>query len=130
MRDLTVILPDRPGVGADIAEALGRAGVNIEGACGFPFGGHTWGTFHLLVEDGAAARKAIEDIGFEVHEDRPVKIFELEDRPGALGEVLRQMADQGANIDLIYMASNSRLIIATDDMRDKRPGVKMSEAKY
>ncbi|MFN2526212.1 MAG: ACT domain-containing protein [Actinomycetota bacterium] len=130
MRDLTITLPDRPGVGAQIAEALGRAGINIEGACGFPHGGQTWGTFHLLVADSAAARKAIEEVGYEVTEDRPVKIFDLEDRPGALGEVLRQMADAGANIDLIYMASNSRLIIATDDMRDDRLGVKMTEAKY
>ncbi len=130
MRDLIVILPDRPGVGAEIAEALGRAGINIEGACGFPLRGHTWGTFHLLVEDGAAARKVIEEIGYELHEDRPVKIFEIEDRPGSLGKILRQMADQGINIDLIYMASNNRLVIATDDMRDKRVGVKMSEAKY
>lgn len=130
MRDLTVILPDRPGVGAEIAEALGRAGINIEGACGFPLRGHTWGTFHLLVEDSPAARKVIEEIGYEIHEDRPVKIFEMEDRPGSLGKVLREMADQGINIDLIYMASKSRVIIATDEMRDERLGVKMTEAKY
>lgn len=130
MRDLTVNLPDRPGVGAEIAEALGRADINIEGACGFPFGGNTWGTFHLLVEDNVGARKVIEDLGYRIHEDRPVKIFEIENRPGALGEVLRRMADQGANIDLIYLASDGRVVIATDDMRDDRVGVRMSEAKY
>ncbi len=31
-KDLTVILEDRPGTIADMGEALGKAGVNIEGA--------------------------------------------------------------------------------------------------
>jgi len=33
--DLTVGLIDRPGTLAQTSDALGRAGVNIEGACGF-----------------------------------------------------------------------------------------------
>ncbi|NIT57181.1 MAG: amino acid-binding protein, partial [Phycisphaerae bacterium] len=35
-KDLTVILEDRPGTVADMGEALGKAGINIEGGCGFP----------------------------------------------------------------------------------------------
>jgi hypothetical protein len=34
--DLTVYLPDRPGTLADSGEALGNAGINIDGMCGFP----------------------------------------------------------------------------------------------
>jgi hypothetical protein len=32
MKDLTVILEDRPGTLADLGEATGRAGINIEGS--------------------------------------------------------------------------------------------------
>ena len=33
MKDLTVSLEDRPGTLADLGEALGKAGINIEGMC-------------------------------------------------------------------------------------------------
>jgi len=35
VKDLTVVLEDRPGTAADMGEALGKAGVNIDGFCGF-----------------------------------------------------------------------------------------------
>ena len=82
-KDLTVILEDRPGTLADIGEALGKAGINIDGLCGFPCEGK--GVLHILVEDTAAARRALEEIGLEVRGERQVLILELEDRPGALG---------------------------------------------
>jgi hypothetical protein len=36
MKDLTVILEDRPGKLADLGEATGKAGVNIEGSAARP----------------------------------------------------------------------------------------------
>ncbi len=39
MKDLTVILVDKPGTLADAFEAVGNAGVNMVAACGFPAGG-------------------------------------------------------------------------------------------
>ena len=36
MKDLTIYLEDRPGTLADMSEALGKAGINIEGLAGFP----------------------------------------------------------------------------------------------
>jgi len=53
-KDLTVVLEDRPGTLADVGEALGKAGINIDGLCGFPCQGK--GILHILVEDAAAAR--------------------------------------------------------------------------
>ena len=35
-KDLTVYLTDRPGTIADMGEALGNAGINIDAMCGFP----------------------------------------------------------------------------------------------
>src|SRR5205814_1703393 len=59
MKDLTVQLEDRPGTLAELGEALGNAGINIEGIAGFAVPG-AGGLVHLLVEDGAAARAALE----------------------------------------------------------------------
>src|SRR5512132_4677932 len=56
--DLGVTVEDRPGGLADIGEALGNAGINIEGLCGIGMGDR--GVIHLLGEGGAAARAALE----------------------------------------------------------------------
>ncbi len=55
--DLTVILEDRPGTLADVGEALGEAGINIDGMCGFPCEGR--GRLHVLVDDPVNARRAL-----------------------------------------------------------------------
>ena len=118
-KDLTILLEDRPGTMADVGEALGKAGVNIEGLCGFPCEGK--GIGHILVEDASAARHALEEIGIEVHHERQVLVLEIEDRPGALGEVSRRMANAGVNADLVYLATGTRLVLGVDDV-DKARG--------
>ncbi|MBA7696532.1 hypothetical protein ES703_105182 [subsurface metagenome] len=117
-KDLTVILEDRPGTLADMGEALGKAGINIDGLCGFPCQGK--GTIHILVEDAAAARRALEERGLEVRDEREVLILEVEDRPGAFGDVTRRIANAGVNIDLAYPATNNRLVIGADDLEKAR----------
>jgi hypothetical protein len=113
--DLTIILEDRPGTMADVGEALGNAAVNIEGLCGFPCEGKGMG--HVLVEDAAsvAARGALEGIGIEVQRERQVLVMEIENRPGALAEVSRRIANAGVNIDLVYLAAGNRLVLGVDD---------------
>ena len=63
-KDLTIALEDRAGILAELGEALGGAGINIEGFCGYRSEGT--GIVHLLVEDASAARGALEGAGFEV----------------------------------------------------------------
>jgi hypothetical protein len=112
--DLMVLVQDRPGTLADLGEALGNAGVNIDGMCGTMCEGK--GVVHILVEDAAAARRAIEGAGLEVSSERDVLLFEAEDRPGMLGEVARRMANAGVNVDLIYKATQTKLVIGVDDL--------------
>lgn len=120
-KDLTVMLEDRPGTLASLGEALGKAGVNIEGVCGVPSEGK--GAVHVLVEDGAAARRALEAAKFHVHEERDVLVLKMEDRPGELGRVCRKIADAGVNINLTYLATNTRLVLGVDKMDKARAAV-------
>ena len=78
-KDLTIILEDRPGTIADMAEALGKAGVNIEGGCGFPSEGK--GVIHILVEDVVAAKGALQQAGLEVRDERQVLVLAIENIP-------------------------------------------------
>jgi hypothetical protein len=113
-KDLTVILEDRPGTLADMGEALGKAGINIDGWCGIPCEGR--GVIHVLVEDSAGARRALEDGGMEVSGEREVLVLEVEDRPGVFGDVTRKIANAGVNVDFGYVASKTRLVIGAADV--------------
>ncbi len=120
-KDLTIVLPDRPGTLADVGEALGRAGINIDGFCGFPCEGV--GVLHILVEDADAARSAIKGTGYDVRDERSVLVIEVEDRPGELGKITRRIADAGVNIDLVYLATSNRVVIGADDLEKARAAV-------
>jgi hypothetical protein len=117
-KDLTVLLEDRPGTLADLGEALGKAGVNIEGLCGLPSQGK--GVFHILVEDTAAARRALEAAKFQVQEERDVLVLKMEDRPGEIGRVCRRIAAAGVNITLTYLATNTRVVFGADNLDKAR----------
>jgi hypothetical protein len=117
-KDLTVILEDRPGTLADMGEALGKAGINIDGMCGFLSEGK--GVIHILVEDAAGARSALEGAGIDVGAEREVVVVEVEDRPGAFGDLARKIANEGVNFDLTYMATNTRLVVGTNDLEKTR----------
>lgn len=118
MKDLTIVLENRPGTLASIGESLGRAGVNIEGFCGFPADGQATG--HLLVEDAAAARQAIEQGGARVTGERDVLVLNVENKPGVLGQMARKIADAGVNIELVYLAGDNRVVVGADDLDKAR----------
>ena len=66
-KDLNVLLENRPGTMASLGEALGKAGINIEGVAGFASEG--MGHIHILVEDAAGARRVLEGAGMHVVEE-------------------------------------------------------------
>ncbi len=117
-KDLTVILQDHPGTLADMGEILGKAGINIEGICGTKF--QNGASIHILVEDAAAAREALEARGLRVSAEREVLVKEIEDRPGAMGEIARKLADAGVNLEVIYLTTKSRLVIGVNDIEKAR----------
>jgi hypothetical protein len=120
-KDLTVALEDRPGILAQLGEALGVAGVNIEGFCGYTSGGR--GIIHLLVDDAAKARGALEGSGIDVQDEREVLVVDIEDRPGALGVIARRIANADVNLDLAYLATSTRLVLGAEDLESVRRAV-------
>jgi hypothetical protein len=114
MKDLTVQLEDRPGTLADLAEALGNAGINIEGIAGFAVHG-VGGLVHLLVEDGAAAKAALEAAGVGIEHEADAVVVDVKDQPGELGRIARRIADAGANLTAGYLATHNRLVLLSDD---------------
>ena len=69
-KDLLVMLEDAPGEGARVGEALGNAGVNIGGLCAVVDAGRA--IVHILVEDVAGARAALDGAGITVDAETDV----------------------------------------------------------
>ena len=115
MQDVAIELPGRPGSLARFGEALGAAGVSLEGGGVFTVDGV--GYAHFLVEDGEAAREALERAGLGTATVRPVLIRRLKQEvPGQLGSIARALADAGVNIETQYSDHANRLILVVDDL--------------
>jgi len=121
MKDLTVILKNKPGTLADMGEVLGKNGINMEGLCAFPQKGE--GVVHILVEDETTTQWVLEDAGFEVRAIRDVLVIDIANvigKPGTGGKMARKIGNAGVNIDLIYLAENNRIVLGVDNLEKAR----------
>jgi hypothetical protein len=115
MRDLSIVLENRPGALAALGEALGRAGVSIEGGGAWVVDGR--GIAHFLFVDGTAARQALESAGIRVVAEHDVVVQKLKQAlPGQLGALTRRMTDAGVNIEVLYSDHEHQLILVVDDL--------------
>ena len=98
MRAFIVRSENRPGVLADLAEALGERGINISGVAG-----STWddtGAIGLITNDDAGTRSVLDARGAEYREMELVAAG-MEDKPGTLATAARRLADRGVNIGAV-----------------------------
>jgi hypothetical protein len=125
--DLTVVLDDRAGTLAHMGEALGDAGVNIEGFCATTDDGI--GIVHVLVENAMVAQNALilADIKIEGEADAVVVDLTSEeaDRPGALGRVAGRVATAGINVSVAYLATRDRAVLVTSDNEKAREALQV-----
>ncbi len=115
MQDLTFVVGEDRAV-AEIWETLGKASIQIEASCTFP---RLEGRIvHVVVklEDAENAYQALRTARFIPLDRRPVLVVELENRAGALGEIARKVADAGAKLYILYMATGNRVVIGADDL--------------
>ncbi len=124
--DVTLVINDIPGALAQVGETMGKAGINIEGYCSFPSAGKSF--LHILVDEMNGVQEALGEIGVEVEHQREVFTVDVENRPGELGKVARFMADSGVNIDMVYMGTNTRLVLCAFNTEAARAAIDRYEA--
>jgi hypothetical protein len=114
MFDLTIAFGDRADGLATMGEALGAAGISVEGGGMFTVDGAAIG--HFLVADGAAASAALARAGITVTACRAVLARRLrQEVPGQLGAITRAIAEAGVVIEVQYSDHDHRLILLTSD---------------
>ena len=120
--DLTVVLDDRAGQLAHMGEALGDAGVNIEGFCATTDDGV--GIVHVLVENAMVAQNALILADIKIEGETDAVVIDLTDeeagRPGTLGRVASRVASAGINISVAYLATRDRAVLVTSDNEKAR----------
>jgi len=98
----SVVLVNKAGELAKVAQVLGRARVNIE-ALALTDGIHT-GIVKLVVDDAKRARAALKRARLPFSEQRVLAVS-LEDEPGALAKLCARLAKRGLSIDYVYGSS-------------------------
>jgi hypothetical protein len=120
--DLTVVLDDRAGQLAHMGEALGDAGVNIEGFCATTDDGI--GVVHVLVENAMVAQNALILADIKVEGEADAVVIDLTDddagKPGTLGRVAGKVATAGINVSIAYLATGDRAVLVTSDNEKAR----------
>jgi hypothetical protein len=104
MKQLTVLVPNKPGQFAAIAEVLAKRGVNIES---FDLEGHgKEGLIVLMVDRYDDALHALRDAGFRaVTQD--TLLIRVEDKPGALATVAVRLKDAGLDLRSMHIVRRS-----------------------
>ncbi|MCX6768396.1 MAG: ACT domain-containing protein [Candidatus Micrarchaeota archaeon] len=102
MKEISVIVENRIGTLASIAEALGGAGVNIEAVSAYGQGANA--IFRLVTKDALSAKKALEKItGIREITVADIIIVKMANRPGELGKITRKLANRRVDLESVYI---------------------------
>jgi hypothetical protein len=112
--DLAIDIENTPGALAQVAAAISDAGVNIAAATCVGPGERA--ELHVLVPHAEAARHLLAISHVAVTREREVVVVDVEDRPGVLADLTRQIARAGVNLDLVYVATRNRVVFGAADL--------------
>lgn len=92
----STMVPNRPGSGAKLLDALKAAGVNLLAFTGFPEGRGAQVDF--VPQDDAAFRRAAKKSGLKLSARKAAFLMQGADRPGALTGALDKLARARINL--------------------------------
>ena len=124
--DLVIEVDNEPGALARVAAAVSDGGVNISAAtCTMP---GERAQLHILVKHPEAAKHALAIAGVTVTSEREVVVVEAHDRPGELADLTRTIAAAGVDLDLVYVATGTRVVFGAADLEGLRRALGVDES--
>ena len=120
--DLVIDIENTHGALAQVAAAISDAGVNIAAATCIGSGERA--ELHILVPHAEAAKHSLAISHLAVTREREVVVVDVVDRPGVLADLTRKIAKAGVNLDLVYVATNNRVVFGSDDLEGLRAAVR------
>ena len=114
MKDIEILLENKPGTLALMGETLGKNKISLEGGGVFHNGKISIG--HFLVEEAERAKEELEKVQIKVLKISDVIILKLrQDVSGQLGMFCRKLSDANVNILTQYSDHSNQLIVVVDD---------------
>jgi hypothetical protein len=101
-RQLTVSVPDRPGILGEVASAIGEKKANIRAFTAWVEGDR--GSIRVVIDKPAAAKRVMAAHGWETTEEDVLEVA-LTDSPGSLGKIAQKLGKAGVNIHYAYIGS-------------------------
>lgn len=116
MRSIRVVVPNRPGLLAELTEVLASSGIDI---ARIVVETHDAGAVvRMEVEDDNAALGVLTDAGYHAVTD-DVLLARIEDRPGSLAALSRRLADAKLDIRSLHHVRRESgfalVAVSTDD---------------
>jgi hypothetical protein len=114
MKDLEIILENKPGALALLGEILGKNNISLEGGGVFEMGDYA--AAHFLVEEADRAKEVLTSAGILVRKINEIIIQKLnQEEPGQLGKFCRRLANANINILVQYSDHANQLIVVVDN---------------
>ena len=115
MKQIIIVSEDRPGVVAEISQAMSDAGVNIETLAAETVGGS--GVTILTVDRYDDALRALARTSFHAISEDAI-VIQLDDKPGELARITRRFKDAEINLRSVRIirreAGKSIVAVATE----------------
>ena len=117
IKQVSVFVENKQGALCGITDALAKNGVDMKALTLADTA--DFGIMRMIVTDTEKAQSALTEIGYLVKVNEVVAV-EMENKPGALSEVIAILGEAGMNIEYLYAfiavcGKNARVVIRVDD---------------
>jgi hypothetical protein len=117
VKQLIVSTQDKPGMLAEVSGVIASQSINIEAICAYGMEGKA--IFYLVTKNNAKAKPALTAKGWQVNEEDVVMV-DLENKPGALGQLSSKLKAKNINLKYCYGSACSstcpcRLVLNADN---------------
>ncbi|MCW5979004.1 MAG: hypothetical protein KIT09_13065 [Bryobacteraceae bacterium] len=118
----SIDVPDQPGEGARVLQALAGAKVNLTAMWGYPQGQGGTARIELVTSDAAGLKAAAKAAKIKLNKEAPAFHIVGRDKVGALASVMAKLAASGVNVHAVQAASTGpkfgcMLEVAAGDVR-------------
>lgn len=111
--EFTVQIQDRPGELAKLTEALSKGGVNILALHATPCPDQ--GMVQFVTNNPDATVEALKTVNI-AYNVREVLLLPLKEEPEALVRLATAIAEEGININALYVTNQGQVVLDTDNL--------------
>ncbi len=106
MKEIIVVAGNDVGSLAQVAEALGATGVNIEAISAYGLDGKA--IFRIITGDVSTTLRSLSKVPNIEVKEADVIVYKMINRPGELAKVTRKLANRGVNLESLYIVSRKQ----------------------